>query len=84
MNPTQRNEATTRTELIDTQLARAGWSKNRRTLLEEFVLKTTEPDDIYNIEQYADYVLLGTDGKPLAVVEAKRSSRDELSGCRLR
>lgn len=25
---------------------------------------------------YADYVLFGTDGKPLAVIEAKRTSKD--------
>lgn len=29
---------------------------------------------------YADYVLMGRDGRPLAVVEAKRSSRDPKSG----
>lgn len=78
----ERNEASTRTELIDTQLARAGWSKNRRTLIEEFLLKATEPDRAYGNEQFADYVLLGSDGKPIAVVEAKRSARDELAGKR--
>jgi type I restriction enzyme, R subunit len=77
-----RNEASTRTELIDTQLARAGWSKSRRTLVEEVLLQAAESDGIYGNEQFADYVLLGSDGKPLAVVEAKRSSRDELAGKR--
>jgi hypothetical protein len=33
-------------------------------------------------EWLADYVLLGSDGKPLAVVEAKRSSRDAYVGKR--
>lgn len=77
-----RNEARTRTEITDSQLAHAGWSRNRRTLVEEFVFKTTEPDSAYGNEQFADYVLLGSDGKPIAVVEAKRSSRDELAGKR--
>lgn len=77
-----RNESSTRTELIDTQLARAGWSKNRRTLVEEVLLQTADPSGTYGNEQFADYVLLGSDQIPLAVVEAKRSSRDELAGKR--
>ncbi|MGZ7172298.1 type I restriction endonuclease subunit R [Burkholderia gladioli] len=76
------NEAQTRTEIIDSQLAHAGWSRNRRTLVEEFLLKIGEPGGVYGGEQFADYVLLGSDGKPIAVVEAKRSSRDELAGKR--
>lgn len=75
-------EAQTRLGLIDQQLAHAGWSRNRRTLIEEFVLKTAEPNGSSSGEQFADYVLLGSDGKPIAVVEAKRSSRDELAGKR--
>jgi type I restriction enzyme, R subunit len=82
MTPSNRNEASTRTELIDTQLARAGWSRNRRTLIEEFLLKAAEPSSTYGNEQFADYVLLGSDGKPIAVVEAKRSARDEIAGKR--
>lgn len=82
MIPSGGNEASTRLELVDTQLARAGWSRNRRTLIEEFLLKTAEPDSAYGNEQFADYALLGSDGKPVAVVEAKRSSRDEIAGKR--
>jgi type I restriction enzyme R subunit len=77
-----RNEAQTRADLIDTQLARAGWSKSRRSLLEEFGLKVAEPESDYYGQQYADYVLLAADGKPIAVVEGKRTSRDELAGKR--
>lgn len=78
-----RNEAKTRTEIIDSQLAHAGWSQSRRTLVEEFLLKEAgEPDGVYGSKQFADYVLLSSAGKPIAVVEAKRSSRDELSGKR--
>ncbi len=76
------NEAATRVHLIDGQLAHAGWSASRRSLIGEFVLRAHEPESGYGEPQYADYVLLGSDVKPLAVVEAKRSSRDELSGKR--
>ncbi|MGE0673349.1 MAG: DEAD/DEAH box helicase family protein [Methylibium sp.] len=76
------NEATTRAQLVDAQLAHAGWNKSRRSLIEEFVLSAQENEAGYNAQQFADYVLLGSDGKPLAVVEAKRTSRDELAGKR--
>jgi type I restriction enzyme, R subunit len=76
------NEATTRAQLVDAQLAHAGWTKSRRSLIEEFVLSAQEEAAGYNAQQFADYVLLGSDGKPLAVVEAKRTSRDELAGKR--
>lgn len=34
------------------------------------------PDSPYKGHQYSDYVLLGKDGKPIAVVEAKKTSKD--------
>ena len=58
-----RNEAYTRTELIDTQLARSGWSKLRKMLLEEVLLQVAMPGQSYGKDQFADYVLLGSDGK---------------------
>jgi type I restriction enzyme R subunit len=76
------NEAITRAQLVDAQLAHAGWNKSRRSLIEEFVLTAQENEAGYNAQQFADYVLLGSDGKPLAVVEVKRTSRDELAGKR--
>jgi type I restriction enzyme, R subunit len=82
MIPSGRNEASTRADLIDVQLSRAGWSKNRRMLVEELSLQTAAPSGAYGAEQFADYVLLSSDGKPIAVVEAKRSARDELAGKR--
>lgn len=82
MTTSSRSEAKTRAQVIDSQLAHAGWSQSRRTLVEEFLLKTAEPAGSYGNEQFADYVLLGSDGNPIAVVEAKRSSRDELAGKR--
>lgn len=76
------NEAQNRVDIIDSQLAHAGWSRGRRTLVEEYLLQTAEPERASGGDQFADYVLLGSDGKPIAVVEAKRSSRDELAGKR--
>ncbi|MGO4779222.1 type I restriction endonuclease, partial [Lysobacter sp. 2RAB21] len=76
------NEETTRAQLVDSQLSRAGWSKSRRSLIEEFALETQELLGLSKGQQFADYVLLGSDGKPLAVVEAKRTSRDEIAGKR--
>src|SRR3569833_1297711 len=77
-----RDEAQTRTDLIDTQLARAGWTGSRRTLVEEFLVKQSASKGDSGNSQFADYVLLGPDRKPIAVVEAKRTSRDELAGKR--
>jgi len=46
-------ETITRTELIDTQLVRAGWSKQRKILLEEVLLQVATPDQSYGKDQYA-------------------------------
>jgi type I restriction enzyme R subunit len=35
-----------------------------------------EPRTEYEGHQFSDYVLLGQDAKPLAVVEAKKTSKD--------
>ena len=82
-----RTEAQTRAELIDKQLATSGWNVNEPTqVVEEFDIKTRLPDGVkeprtkYEGHQFSDYVLLGKDGKPLAVVEAKKSSKDATIG----
>lgn len=76
------NETQTRTGRIDADLARAGWSGVRRNLLEEVLLRTGESEGAYGGRGFADYVLFDVAGMPIAVVEAKRSSRDELAGKR--
>ncbi|MDO9227018.1 MAG: DEAD/DEAH box helicase family protein [Pseudomonadota bacterium] len=81
MNQQTSTEQQTRSRLIDRDLARAGWSASRRTLIEEFVL-AAQSGDARNNPEFADYALLGADGKPIAIVEAKRGSRDELAGKR--
>lgn len=82
------NEAQTRKERIDHQLARAGWGLGQCVLIEELRLsrskqQVADTQDSYRIStEFADYALLGLNGKPLALVEAKRSSRDALAGKR--
>lgn len=81
------NESTTRKELIDIQLKEAGWNVNDHTqVVEEYVVdlsagnQVKEPTEKYNQNQFSDYVLLGKNGKPLAVVEAKKSTKDANTG----
>ena len=78
-----KNEAQTRIEYIDKKLLEAGWDVTNRTqVIPEFDIKVPLPEDVseartpYEGHQFSDYVLLGKDGKPAAVVEAKRSSKD--------
>ncbi|TOJ24057.1 restriction endonuclease subunit R [Vibrio parahaemolyticus] len=60
----------------------SGWSLSRRTLVEEYLINAANVEKNIQTEQFADYVLLGSDGNPIALVEAKRSSRDEIAGKR--
>ncbi len=79
-----KNEKLTRKEIIDNRLTEAGWNVTDRTqVIEEFDIRLTvveEPTTPYAGHQYSDYVLLGKDGKPLAVVEAKKTSVDAALG----
>jgi type I restriction enzyme R subunit len=76
------SEAETRQHLIDRQLAQAGWSPQRRNLLDEFLVAKEDKETFCIGKEYVDYALINRDGKPLAIVEAKRSSRDALAGKR--
>lgn len=63
------NEKITRKELIDQRLIHAGWHIDDKTLIiEELHLAATN--------EYVDYVLYAKDGKPFAVIEAKKTSKD--------
>jgi type I restriction enzyme R subunit len=80
-------EAQTRSELIDLQLGLSGWNvKDPTQVVEEFDILTSLPEGVaeprtpYEGHQFSDYVLLGKDRKPLAVIEAKKSSRDAAIG----
>ncbi len=82
-----RTEAQTRADLIDQQLALSGWNvKDPTQVIEEFDIITVptegvaEPCTPYQGHQFSDYVLLGKDGRPLAVIEAKKTFRDAALG----
>ncbi len=76
-DPHDYNEQETRTNWIDSDLAEAGW--------QDFVAGR---DTEYRVSPmpneknvgFADYVLWGADGLPLAVVEAKRTRHDPRKG----
>ncbi len=81
------NESKTRQEIIDQRLAKAGWNVNNPTEVKvelDIWLKKTDSvhdvEHVYDGHQYADYALMGDDGYPLAVVEAKKSSLDARTG----
>ncbi len=81
------NEAQTRQKIIDLRLRKAGWDVNNPSqVTSELDIWVGLPEGIDEPEhehqgfQYADYVLLGEDGYPLAVVEAKKTSRDARIG----
>ncbi|WP_437336597.1 DEAD/DEAH box helicase family protein [Sorangium sp. So ce394] len=76
------NEETTRRRLIDQALLAAGWNvgasgANTEQVRQEVKL-TGMPTPSGN--GIADYVLYGDDGKPLAVIEAKKTAKDAREG----
>ena len=70
------NESTTRKLIIDLALERAGWPLDQEHDREYEVAGMPNPSGL----GYADYVLWGDDGKPLAVVEAKKATADPAAG----
>ncbi len=80
------NEKDTRQLIIDKRLEAAGWNISDRTqVVEEFdiivnPLMVKEAATPYGGHQFSDYVLLNRSGKPIAVIEAKKSSRDAQIG----
>ncbi len=80
-------EEKTRQEIIDIRLQHAGWNVNDISqVTSELDIwvglpeTVSEPENPYQGHQFADYALLGDDGYPLAVVEAKKTSRDARIG----
>jgi type I restriction enzyme, R subunit len=70
-------EAATRSRQIDVQLRAAGWMTARQRTIEEFVVTSSSPQDT---SDFADYALIDDAQEPIAIVEAKRSSRSALAG----
>ena len=83
-----RNEKETREQLIDPKLKHAGWQivpvkhaieKSKaciETKVEGMTKSTTNPTGV----GFVDYTLFGDDGKPLAIIEAKKSTINEEQG----
>ena len=74
--PLEISEYKTRKIYIDSMLVDAGWSEGKDWINE------LELDGMPNKtgKGYADYVLFGNDGRPLAVIEAKRTCEDPAVG----
>ena len=70
------SEADTRKYLIDLDLRRVGWDLEQPNVREYEVSGMPNPSG----KGFADYVLWGDDGKPLAVVEAKKTTVDPTTG----
>ncbi len=82
-----KTEAQTRSELIDQQLVLSGWNiKDPTQVIEEFEIRIELQNDVVKTPtlnqgyQFSDYVLLGKDGKPVAVIEAKKTLQDAAIG----
>jgi type I restriction enzyme R subunit len=78
--PIDPNEDLTRKIYIDTLLREAGWDPYGFNVPEYPVHGMPQGNGNENGNGKVDYVLWGDDGKPLAVVEAKRTKRDPRVG----
>ena len=74
--PLDLSEYKTRKLYIDTMLTDAGWIEGKNWLNEVELPGMPNKSEV----GYADYVLYGDDGRPLAVVEAKRTCVDVAKG----
>lgn len=78
------SEAETRCRFIDLMLREAGWDvlETEGDIAPSKACVEVEVEGMPNNagKGYADYVLFGANGKPLAVVEAKRTSKDPVVG----
>jgi type I restriction enzyme R subunit len=78
----QFDEQTTRRRLIDQMLVEAGWDVGSQGASTEEVGQEVQLSSMPTPsgQGYADYVLYGDDGKPLAVIEAKKTAKDAREG----
>ncbi|PHI20954.1 type I site-specific deoxyribonuclease [Lewinellaceae bacterium SD302] len=75
------SEVETRKHLIDAALAEAGWTDLRDGYELEYPVTGMPPSSSSkNGKGYVDYVLWGDDGRPLALVEAKRTGKEPEAG----
>lgn len=71
--PEAASEYETRKAYIDWDLRLAGWDLERDLIEEREVHGMPVASDHHSGKGYIDYLLLGKDGRPLAIVEAKRT-----------
>ena len=76
-DPHDYHEAETRTRFIDLLLAESGWTSLKKGHDLEYRVAPMPNEQGHG---FADYVLWGADGLPLAVVEAKRTRRSPSEG----
>ena len=74
--PLELSEYKTRKLYIDTMLTDAGWCEGKDWLNEVELPGMPNKSEV----GYADYVLYGDDGRPLAIIEAKRTCVDVAKG----
>jgi len=83
--PQNISEAQTRKNYIDGLLVKVGWNiDNRSEVVTEYKI-TAEPNMISeqqpaDSDGFVDYMLFDRHQKPLAIIEAKRTSRDPIAG----
>lgn len=78
--PSDITESETRNIYIDVLLREAGWDPYGKNV-REYPVKSCMPQTDGTLgDGIADYVLWGDNGKPLAVVEAKRTKKDKEAG----
>ena len=83
-----KSEKETRLQLIDPRLKLAGWDvlyekhiiEKNKACIETPVVGMPKTSENPSGNGFVDYVLFGDDGKPLALVEAKKSIVNEESG----
>lgn len=79
-NPEDISEFETRKHYIDWDLALAGWKLDENALQERKVDGMPVEPGNNTGTGYIDYLLVGKDGRPLAIVEAKKTTYSEQKG----
>ena len=79
-NPEEISEFETRNRYIDWDLGLAGWSIGDDVVEEREVHGMPVEPGNNTGTGYVDYLLLGKDGRPLAILEAKRTSKSAQKG----
>lgn len=77
-SPMDLSEWETRKCYIDVDLKSMGWKFDNTEVIEEY--EVNDMNGVLGQKGYADYVLFGKDGLPLAVIEAKRTGKDPNNG----